>query len=400
MTVVVERPHVVFVGHVARLSGGELALLRTLPALLPYLTVTVVLAEDGPLVGALTALGVRVVVLPLADAVRNTRRSQVTRVPLGQAWTLAAYVLRLARLLRSLDADLVHTNTLKAALYGGLAGRLARLPVVWHVRDRIAADYLPGPAVAAVRGLAWLLPSAMIANSQATLATLPSGRRWGGLAASVVPNALVPDNVVRPELSPPGRGEVFTVGVVGRLSPWKGQQVFLAAVAQAFPDRCVRARLIGSAMFGEDAFEEALREQVRDLGLTETVEFRGFRDDVWAELAELDLAVHCSTLPEPFGQVVLEAMAAGVAIIASAEGGPAEIITHGVDGWLVAPRDAAALAVALRTLAEDEQLRARLAAGGQCTAATYTAERTAAGILAVYASVRGRSARRRPSSNR
>ena len=385
----VVQPKIVFVGHVARLSGGELALLRTLPPLLPEITATVVLAETGPLVGALEELGVRVIVLPLAGSVRDARRTQVTsgRVPWRDAWDLTTYVLRLARLLRVLQADVVHTNTLKAAVYGGLAGRLARIPVVWHVRDRIAPDYLPGSAVRVIRLLARVLPTAVIANSLSTLSTLPDPRRWGGLRGTVVSNALVPDSVVRP--APPGdrsRG-VLTVGVVGRLSPWKGQHVFLAALAQAFPRDGVRGRLIGSAMFGEEAYEAGLLAQIEELELTGTVELRGFRADVWAELAELDLAVHCSTLPEPFGQVVLEAMAAGVPIIASAEGGPAEIIRHGIDGWLVPPRDPAALAEALQHLAADEDLRARLVAEGRRTAATYTAERTSAGILEVYRSV-------------
>lgn len=395
------RPQVVFVGHVARLSGGELALLRTLPPLLPQITATVVLAETGPLVGALQELGVRVVVLPLGNRVRDARRTEVTtaRVPWRDAWELASHVVRLARLLRSLHADVVHTNTLKAAVYGGLAGRLARVPVVWHVRDRIAPDYLPRSAVRLIRLLALLLPTAVIANSRSTLSTLPDPRRWGGLRGTVVSNALVPDSVVRP--APPcdrSRG-VLTIGVVGRLSPWKGQHVFLAALAAGFPQQAVRGRLIGSAMFGEEAYEEGLRVQIEALELTEAVELRGFREDVWAELAELDLAVHCSTLPEPFGQVVLEAMAAGVPIIASAEGGPAEIIRHGIDGWLVPPRDPAALAEAMQHLVGDEDLRARLVAEGRRTAATYTAERTSAGILEVYRSVlAGRRGRRSPTS--
>ena len=378
--------NVVFVGHVARLSGGELALLRTLPALLPHVCATVVLAETGPLVAALQELGVRVIVLPLADTVRDARRTQVTTrsVALRDARELSCYVLRLARLLRSLKADVVHTNTLKAALYGGLAGRLAGVPVVWHVRDRIAPDYLPRSAVALVRGLARVLPTAVIANSHATLQTLPTRGRWGGLRGTVVHNAMVPDSVVRPAVAADRPHDALTIGVVGRLSPWKGQHVFLAALAEAFGEPPVRARLIGSAMFGEQAYEVALQAQIQQLGLQERVELRGFREDIWAELAELDLAVHCSTLPEPFGQVVLEAMAAGVPIIASAEGGPAEIIRHGVDGWLVPPRDPAALAAAMLHLAGDRDLRARLVAEGRRTAAAYTAERTSAGILRVY----------------
>src|SRR5205085_1347957 len=88
-------------------------------------------------------------------------------------------------------ADLVHTNTLKAAVYGGLAGRLARVPVVWHVRDRIAPDYLPGAAVRFVHLASAVLPTTVIANSQTTLDTLPRLRR-GRVSGAAVPDSVEP----------------------------------------------------------------------------------------------------------------------------------------------------------------------------------------------------------------
>src|SRR3954464_11108830 len=90
--------------------------------------------------------------------------------------------------LRQVRPDIVPTNSLKAAIYGGLAGRLAGVPVVWHVRDRIADDYLPPPAVCLVRALSRVLPTAIVANCQSTLSTLPGRKR-----ATVLFNPLVPD---------------------------------------------------------------------------------------------------------------------------------------------------------------------------------------------------------------
>ena len=90
--------------------------------------------------------------------------------------------------------------------------------------------------------------------------------------------------------------------MLGRIAPWKGQDLFLRAFAEAFPGGEESAVLIGSPMFGEQDYERSLHELVdRRSGLGERVRFRGFQEDVWPELAQLDVLVHASTIPEPFG---------------------------------------------------------------------------------------------------
>jgi glycosyltransferase involved in cell wall biosynthesis len=377
-------PRVVFVDHVARLSGGEIALVRLLAAMRGAIDPYVVLGEDGPLVERLRAEGVAVEVVPLDQNVVDLRKESVTfgRVGFGVVFRASRDVWRLRRRLRQLRPDIVHTNSLKAALYGGLAGRLAGIPVVWHVRDRIEHDYLPGPAVRLVRILSRILPTAVICNSRTTLASLPKR-----LHAHVLYNPVVPDTVEPPRAWQRARTATLTIGVIGRLAPWKGQEVFLTAFAEAFAGTDVRGRVIGSAMFGEDEYADALLRHAEALGVDAQVEFAGFREDVWTELASLDILVHCSTTPEPFGQVVVEGMAAGLAVVASAAGGPAEIVTDGVDGILVRPDDAPALAEVLRRLAADATLRGRLGAAAHATSRNFTPERTAERLLDLYASV-------------
>jgi glycosyltransferase involved in cell wall biosynthesis len=182
-----------------------------------------------------------------------------------------------------------------------------------------------------------------------------------------------------------------TIGIVGRLAPWKGQHVFLDAFAQAFRGTKVRGRIIGSALFGEDSYADSLRRQAERLGIAHQVEFRGFREDVWAELRALDVLVHSSVRPEPFGQVVLEGMAAGVPVIAAAAGGPTELITDGVDGLLTRPGDPTELAGAMRRLVDDPELRARLADAARERSREFTPERTAEQLLAVYRQVVSRA---------
>lgn len=375
-----ERPRVVYVGHSAALSGGELALLTQLPAL-RTVDVHVVLAEDGPLVGRLQAAGISVEVLEMPTRTAQLRKGSVrpTDLPLAAVVDTAAYVRRLADRLRELGADVVHTNSLKANLYGGVAARLAGVPQVWHARDRIATDYLPGPAVLGVRAAARLLPAAVVANSEATLATLPGRRRPGRTVVlpSPVPAISVP--VVQRAADRP-----LVVGCIGRLSPWKGQDVLLRAVAQAFPAEDVQVRVVGAALFGEHEYETSLRQLVTDLGLDERVVLTGFVDDVPAELARMDVLVHCSTVPEPFGQVVVQGMAAGLPVVAADAGGPAEIIEDGRTGLLTPPGDVAALAAALRRLAADADLCRRLGEGGRAVAASYEPERLAPRLEHLY----------------
>ncbi len=375
---------VVYLDHVARLSGAEIALARVLPSLADVIDPHVILGEDGPLVDRLREGGISVEVIPMAAAGRDMRKDTVRPVGLG-ATSLAAsahYVERIRRRLRELRPDLIHTNSLKAALYGGLAGRLAGIPVIWHIRDRIAPDYLPIAAVRLVRVAARVLPSALVANSRSTLATLPDR-----IGRASVPNTVVYDSVGDARPGHRTQDRPFRVGTIGRLASWKGQDVFLDSFARAFPDDECEAWVVGSAMFGEDDYAASLRAQVGRLGVEDRVKFRGFRDDVWKELSEIDALVHCSLTPEPFGQVVVEGMAAGVPVIAADAGGPSEIVTHNVDGLLISPGDVRSLATAMRSLHDDASLRSALASRGRATAAKYTPDRTARELNAVYQKV-------------
>ena len=363
---------VVYVGHTAVLSGGELALARLLPAL-EDVEATVILAEDGPLAERLRRDGITVEVLAMDAQVRRLQRDQVgarASMLLAVAGTLR-YAWRLRRRLHQLRPDLVHTNTLKAALYGGLAGRLAGVPVVWHVRDRITADYLATPALRLVRAAARLLPAAIIANSESTRATL--GRVSRRNCVAVIPSPVGP-MAARPSSA---RGTGLTVGMVGRLAPWKGQDMFLRAFAAAFATGHSRARIVGSAMFGEHDYAASLHDLADELGIVERVDFVGFVDDVACGVLPLRRGrPRVPTIPEPFGQVVVEAMAAGLPVVAPNAGGPAEVVTDGVDGLLYPMGDVDSLARHLRHLADDRGLRDRLGpAPGVAPAASSRASR-------------------------
>lgn len=374
---------VTYLGHTAKLSGGELALARLLPALRDIET-QVILAEEGPLVHRLRQQGVPVQVVPMARVTRDLRRDRVHpgRLPIGAAAGALVGIWQLTRRLLSDRPDIVHTNTLKAALYGGIAGRLAGVPVIWHLRDRIAVDYLPSPAVFLVRLAARVLPTAVIGNSGATLTSL-----GGGTNHERIYDAVKPGPVESGTADPGPHDRPFTVGQVGRLAPWKGQDLFLRAFARSFPDGDARARIVGAAMFGEDDWAQSLEKLAAALGIQERVDFVGFTDDVNAEYARLDVFVHASVTPEPFGQVVFEAMAAGVPVVVPDAGGPGEIVTDDTDGLLYAMGDVEDLCERLHRLQANPQLRGRLGRAGQRTVEEFRPDKVALQVMEVYTKV-------------
>ena len=221
--------------------------------------VHVVLGEDGPLVERLRAQGISVEVLPLAPATARSPQGHASSHgsfdPMAAA-RVAPYVVRLARRIRAHRADLVHTNSLKAALYGGAAGRLARVPVIWHLRDRIADDYLPHSAVVLVRAAA-RDPSDSRRRELASHARDPSERSVGS-------RRLQPDRSRRRGARARRRsGDAGTV-TIGRdrrsPRPLEGTaRVPRRLRARRFAARSVRGRVIGSAMFGEDAYAQRPR---------------------------------------------------------------------------------------------------------------------------------------------
>ena len=160
----------------------------------------------------------------------------------------------------------------------------------------------------------------------------------------------------------------------GRITPWKGQDVFLRAFARVFRGSTVTAadRRWTAVRRGRE-FEQGLKQLAVDLGIAEQVEFTGHVADPWPYLAQADVLAHCSRIPEPFGMVVVQGMWAGCAVVATRPGGPAEIITDGVDGLLARGGDEDAMAAALARLRSDPDLRLSLARHGHVTGGLYDA---------------------------
>jgi glycosyltransferase involved in cell wall biosynthesis len=190
------------------------------------------------------------------------------------------------------------------------------------------------------------LPAHIICNSRATAAD------FGAVAGRV---SVIPIGVDSGRFSAERkeRNGHAVIGMVARFAPIKGQHIFVQAaqgLAASHPN--AEFVLAGAPLFGEEQYEMEVREVVRSAG-GRSVRFLGFVDDVPALMTKLDLVVSPSTQPEGFGQSIVEAMCSGKPVIASAAGGPTELIEDGVTGRLVPPGDVHALARAISELLDN-----------------------------------------------
>lgn len=382
------RSTILFCDHTVSMSGGEIALSHLIRALdKDRFEPVALLFAEGPLNARLRDMGVEVHALDLDASVADVRKDTLKGGGLVRQLlqpSTPGFIAKLRRFMVDRHVDLVHTNSLKSDLLAGTAARLARRPLVWHIRDRIADDYLPAAAAKAFRTACRILPHRLIANSHATLETLrlPSAADTRGV---VVHDGFPPTS----EPIAPYDWAQPVIGLVGRLSPWKGQHIFLDAAAivrRSAPN--ARFLIIGAALFDEREYEAQIREQCRRLGLDDLVTFTGFTEDVLGAYRRLTILVHASTVPEPFGQVVLEGMMEARPVIATRGGGVTEIVLDGRTGVLVPMSDAQAMAAAILELLADPNRAEALGRAARARAIDcFSIDRTARGVEAVYDSL-------------
>ncbi|WP_322071134.1 glycosyltransferase family 4 protein [Paraburkholderia bannensis] len=361
-------PRVLAIDQSGVLGGAELSLLEVVKGL--RARIEVLLFNDGPFREALDAAGARVDVVD-SGALRNVRRDGGAVPKLGVIAGVAALVRETRR--RARGADVLYANTQRAMVIGVLAGKLARKPVVWHLRDIVSDEHFGRVQRAIIKGCAKLGLAHVIANSHASAQVFADLTKFNADRIDVVHNgvdespfralARVPKEQLRAQIGLPQRA--FLVGAFSRLARWKGQHVLLEALLH---EPRAHAVFVGAALFGEDEYAQELRDFVVKHELQERVHFLGFRHDIAACMRAMDVIAHTSITPEPFGRVVVEGMLAQRPVVASRDGGVKEIVEHGKSGLLCTPGDAVALAGTIASLHDDEALRERLARNGLAVA--------------------------------
>lgn len=434
---------VLFVNHTARVSGGELSLLGLLAALPPEIEAAVA-CPPGVLAERVDAAGIPRFTIQGTD---GSLRLHPLRTPRALAEMAGAGVGVNCAAAR-FGADIVHANSIRAGLIavaarsadgrpyirpsriapaarttggrpsirtGGIApaartgvgrtsiraGRIAVAagmaggrPTVVHARDCLP----PGP-VSGLTLRALSRADAVIANSAYTRTALgPAAAR-----ARVVHNAVDLDRFAAPRLDRAAArarlgigGDGPALAVIAQVTPWKGQDTAIriaAGLRRRHPE--LRLLLVGSAKFDSpstrhdnSSYLAGLHRQVAAAGLGDAVSFLGERDDLPEILAALDLVL-VPSWEEPFGRTVIEAMAAGVPVAATAIGGPAEILDHGRTGLLLAPHEPWRWVEEIGPLLDDGRRRAEMAAlAGAEARRRFGIEQHVDAVLEVYAGVR------------
>ncbi|HVY60846.1 MAG TPA: glycosyltransferase, partial [Planctomycetota bacterium] len=257
--------------------------------------------------------------------------------------------------------DLVHSNGLQAARSVALAARLAGIPHVCHVRFGAPESYLAW----VFRGLPG--PAAFVFNSEALRGEAgPALAHACPRAAQHVVHNAVDLGRFRPRPRPAGVAP--RIGIVANLAPVKGHEDFLL-MARDLADRGIPAELwiAGDDILGGGR-AELLRRRAAELGLEGATRFLGHRADVAELMSELDVLVSAS-LEEPFGRVLIEAMACARPVVATAVGGVPEVVEDGVTGLLVPPAQPGRLADAVGRLLASPELRAAMGEAGRRRAA-------------------------------
>lgn len=329
-----------FVNHVSSMSGAEFVLAQVAQA---FPGASAFLFEQGPLLAALEAHGLRGIVAKNGAGLGGIKRDKSLVRALPALAKLAGLVREIAGAARA--HDVLYANSQKAFLLTALAATIVRRPLVWHLHDILNPEHFGGMQRRLQIGLANRVATRVVVPSRACAdAFVEAGGRPD--IAAVVPNGVSPPQAApRPTREALGLPEGPLVGVFSRLAHWKGQHVLLKALHET-PG--IGAIVVGSALFGEEAYERQLRAMVTELGLGDRVTFLGQRNDVMRLMSAVDCVVHPSTLAEPFGLTLVEAMMARTSVVATDAGAAREILDDGRAGQLVTPGDAGSLAAALK----------------------------------------------------
>lgn len=348
----------------AHLGGAEISLLELVRRLKGDPAVTLILPEDGPLRARAIEAGADVRVLPWPDRLMGAGEGSGLAGAASAGLVLPGLARRLARLLDEVGADGLLTNGIKAHILGAVAQARSRRPLFWYLRDGLESRALSRWALrACARRCDGAIAISRYVESEARKLLPPK------VPLRVVYN-IVDFGRMRAGADAPldlhkASGEIW-FGVVGALTPLKGQDIFLEAAveaARALPE--ARFVILGSNFYRTQAastFEAELQAAAARPELRGRVKFLGQREDVAAVLGLFDVLVQPNRGPEGLGRSVLEAMACGVPVIAVDRWGPAELIENGRTGLLTPHMDVRGLAERMIALGEDPGRRSRLAA--------------------------------------
>ena len=322
----------------------------------------VIFFEDGPLVSEFESMGI------------ETRIVRTGR--LRQLYRFATSVASIVSIVQEEDVDLIFSWSTKPHLYGSLAATWAGIESAWF-----QLGIPDGRHLSLVNRVATALPAKGI-FTLSHAGTLAQSALWPYRPTYPVypsvdiedfdPSAVPSSTEARRMLGLPT--DIPLIGMVGRLQEWKGMHVLLNALPHVLEEQpkthCV---IVGGQHDLEPSYPKALREQTSRLGIDNHVTFAGFQRDIPTWMQAMDVVVHASD-HEPFGIVIIEAMALGKPVVAGDAGGPQEIITEGVNGLLAPYGDDYALAQQILTCLNDPAYAQKIGRAARERALDFTPE--------------------------
>jgi len=292
---------------------------------------------------------------------------------------------QLAQIIRRTQPGIIHANTTPAMLVAVLPALLARVPIVWHVRDMVPLGWLGrlgGRVAAAVLCVSKAVRTALIEEGLRPEKMQVVYNGVGALPTRAT-NAIMARQRLAAMTGLPATA--FVYAHIGQFVPWKRQGDFLEAAAVVAAEDAEACFLLVGAIPGQtDSYVKSLRTRVSRSDLVGRTAFLEWQADIESVFHACDVLVHTATA-EPFGRVLIEAMSAGLPVVAVRAGGPAEIVQADVSGLLAEPGDLAELARLMLRVKRDRSLARRLSsAGRQRVERNFTAHHTATKMDGIY----------------
>ncbi len=350
-----KRYNILYLDSGSGIGGGQ----RSLLLLLKHLDATRFRSFLGCLGDSMLAAAARKAghpVIPLDLPQQHDKGDKVRRFTfddIGRDLRQLKVIIQLLGVLAEKQIDLIHANSLAAGLIGGVAAKLYGVPIVMHKRYATAYGVLD-------RICEGLLDCVILVSEATRWQFAPSSKQ-----------ALIYNGVELSPLQPSSHTETLRadlnldpdallIGIVTRITPEKGIHTLIEATAKLKASPAVQLLVVGGPYFPKDAeYIDSLKAQAKELGVADRVIFTGFLEDTATILSLLNIVLLASTIPEACPRTIIEAMGAGVPVIATPLGGSKELVTPET-GILVPAEDADAFAEAITQLAENHERRKRM----------------------------------------
>ncbi|OFW88906.1 MAG: hypothetical protein A3B66_06935 [Alphaproteobacteria bacterium RIFCSPHIGHO2_02_FULL_46_13] len=351
-----QKPNILFLTHVGQPGGAEFVMLRLCNAVRDQCSVLHFM--HGPLEGILKTHQISSSVLSMPDNLSGLRRSGGWRTLVKLIPAVMSMAGDLAKKQKS--ADIIVCMSQKSFILGALANLISRKQLIWFMNDLVSPEHFSKALIFVMTKVFARFADKIVVNSKASYDAWILNGGDADKTVIVYPGSDVAD--IEQQINNTSRVAAYrqqfggdnapVIGMFGRISHWKGQDVFIKALSRL---QNVRGVIVGEAYFDEDKYFQELKDLMAQNNLNDKITFTGHLHDVPTAMAACDVVVHASTHAEPFGLVIVEAILSNKPVIASNAGGAQEIIINEETGFLTPIGDDAALAKAIQTYLDDPE---------------------------------------------